>query len=116
MITDVVVEGALMGTTSCGLIWQLLPLDAPDNSPGFFGYANGYVGLPQGHRYYGWDYEKIPVKNIRGGLTFARELHEYWVIGFDVCRIDQNRKNFGKDKCMAQLMDLVDQMKTNVLT
>lgn len=43
----------------------------------------GYVFLPRGHRYYGKDYDEIPMV-VHGGLTFASEDSKgNWVIGFD---------------------------------
>ena len=58
--------------------------------PGRGGYGNGYVALPKQHRYFGADYDDIPVK-IHGGLTFAAENIQgqpedtkgMWIVGFD---------------------------------
>lgn len=52
------------------------------------GYANGYVGVREGHPWYGKDYDKIDC-DIHGGLTFAGRLSgkepKIWWLGFDVC-------------------------------
>lgn len=52
------------------------------------GYRCGYVGLPKGNKYYGKEYDKIPV-HCHCGLTYSK--HELfgqddkntWWIGFD---------------------------------
>ncbi|MEM2772553.1 MAG: hypothetical protein QXR88_01760 [Candidatus Pacearchaeota archaeon] len=50
------------------------------------GILNGYVVLPKGHKFYGKNCEDIKV-DIHGGLTFAEEYREGWVIGFDTAHI-----------------------------
>lgn len=60
-----------------------------------FGWGNGYIVLPMGHKYHGVDYDEIPV-DAHGGLTFSDHVNslqqfketepEYeggWAIGFD---------------------------------
>lgn len=52
------------------------------------GYRCGYVGLPKGNKYYGKDYDEIPI-NCHCGLTYSDSgLHnqddtDIWWIGFD---------------------------------
>ncbi len=50
------------------------------------GWGNGYVRLPEGHKYYGVHYAKIPYP-APGGLTYSdKEVWAdgtFWVIGFD---------------------------------
>lgn len=53
------------------------------------GHLNGYVGVPEGHKYHFADYDDIPIRAY-GGLTFNRRLTEdgdvpphLWLFGFD---------------------------------
>ena len=52
------------------------------------GFRTGYVGLPKGHKYYGKEYDSIPV-DCHCGLTYSdNSLHQQtdtdiWWIGFD---------------------------------
>lgn len=52
------------------------------------GFRNGYVGLPKGHKYYGKEFDFIPV-GCHCGLTYSdNSLHhqtdtDIWWIGFD---------------------------------
>lgn len=36
----------------------------------------GYVGVPKGHPYYGWDYDALCGVDVHGGLTFANKCQE----------------------------------------
>ena len=54
------------------------------------GFRNGYVGLPKGHKYYGKEFDFIPV-DCHCGLTYGKhylygqdDKDTYW-IGFDCC-------------------------------
>jgi hypothetical protein len=85
------------------------------------GYRCGYVGLPKGHKYYGKDYNDIPV-GCHGGLTYGCEqLHfqtdkDMWWIGFDcyhACDIDCIRT---LDYCIEQCKQIVDQILSEVET
>lgn len=59
------------------------------------GHRCGYVGLPRGHKYYGEDYDDIPI-DCHGGLTYSRDNPNYPVtnneglywIGFDCAHYD----------------------------
>jgi hypothetical protein len=42
----------------------------------------GYVGLPEGHKYYGKGCGQIDV-DVHGGITYAKKDSGFWVIGFD---------------------------------
>lgn len=52
----------------------------------------GYVGLPEGHKWFGKGYDDIDV-DVHGGLTYARNyLHkqpetDLWWIGFDCAHL-----------------------------
>ena len=48
-----------------------------------------YVILPEGHKYYGVQYDSIPIE-AHGGLTFSnnhRLVDGKWCIGWDYCHI-----------------------------
>ena len=53
----------------------------PTHVPGMGGWGNGYVVVPEGHKYHGVDYDYIPV-DIHYGLTFgqlvAQRLIDLW--------------------------------------
>lgn len=49
------------------------------------GVLNGYVYVPKSNLYYGK--EDIPI-TCHGGLTYAEQEGDYWVIGFDTCHYD----------------------------
>lgn len=42
----------------------------------------GYVILTKDNKFYGKDYDHIPVQ-VHGGLTFSDEVNGEWLIGFD---------------------------------
>ena len=42
----------------------------------------GYVVLTKDNKFYGKDYDDIPVQ-VHGGLTFSSEVNGEWLIGFD---------------------------------
>jgi hypothetical protein len=42
----------------------------------------GYVKLPKGHKYFGVDADKIPVK-CHGGLNYGKVTGDHYIIGFD---------------------------------
>lgn len=53
------------------------------------GEANGYVGVPKDHPYWGKDYNSIEGVSVHGGLTYGadhlpmNEPDGYWWFGFD---------------------------------
>lgn len=47
------------------------------------GHYCGYVGLPEGHPYWGKDYADLEHVPAHGGLTFAEEIDGDWWLGFD---------------------------------
>ncbi|MGW8936016.1 hypothetical protein [Gordonia terrae] len=66
---------AINGGVESGIVWATC--QAP-----CYGAVNGYVKVPDGHPWYGLDYEMIDVE-VHGGLTFARD---GW-IGFDTLHL-----------------------------
>lgn len=51
--------------------------------PHLFGHWCGYVGLPQSHLFYGYNYDDVPRIEVHGGLTYSEERHKLWCLGFD---------------------------------
>lgn len=55
----------------------------------FHGAWCGYVGIPEGHQYFGKNYQELDHLEVHGGLTYSadhRPLHEpdgLWWFGFD---------------------------------
>jgi len=84
------------------------------------GYANGYVGIPEGHPWFNVNYDYIDC-DVHGGLTYAGDhapKHEpdglYW-IGFDTCHDTDNKQNCDKTYCEQQLAKLLQQAKDAVI-
>lgn len=70
------------------------------------GHRCGYIGLPEGHKYYGKDWVDIDL-NVHGGLTYASDSDNYpvksdglWWIGFDCAHWDDG-KDFELIKALA---------------
>lgn len=62
------------------------------------GWGNGYVGVPEGHPWYGKDYDSIDC-NVHGGLTYGDYFCPtcepdglYWV-GFDCAHYQDTAEN-----------------------
>lgn len=81
------------------------------------GWGNGYVLIPEGHKYYGLDYDEIPV-NVHGGLTFAEHIKDddrgnfsdgFWV-GFDTAHHNDNMTNWPKSRVLEETIDLFKQI------
>ena len=76
------------------------------------GWGNGYVRIPEGHEYYGKNYDDIPV-NVHGGLTFGDHVFGkdkyfsdgYWV-GFDTAHYGDNRHLWPMDKVLDETIHL----------
>jgi len=78
------------------------------------GYANGYVGVPPGHTWFGKHYDNLDVE-AHGGLTYSedhcprREPDGLWWVGFDVCHFNDNPVTCDKAYCEAALEKLRQQ-------
>ena len=92
-----------------------LPRDTFD-----FGWGNGYVILPKGHKYHGIDYNDIPV-DIHGGLTYSRDIEYFstdkveaesgaWVIGFDTAHHGDTLAKWPKERVQEEANKLLKQM------
>lgn len=108
-----------MGWTKKGLLWQLVPYDQSLLYIGFAkGYANGYVALPEDHKWYSMPHDDVPVE-IHGRLTYSAYLvdgstplhfhNDLWVLGFDTCHDGDNLGNWSRENCYKEVMRLVEQ-------
>lgn len=70
------------------------------------GWGNAYICLPQGHKYYGLDYDDIPgIKDQE--WTYSQEEiisneqgeeAKYWVFGFDTAHYGQDKYNWNESR------------------
>lgn len=85
------------------------------------GWGNGYVIIPEGHPFYGKDYDDIDV-NVHGGLTFSEfgykldweeikpEDKRSWVVGFDTAHWGDNHSNWTRDRVVDETIELQRQI------
>jgi hypothetical protein len=87
------------------------------------GFANGYILLPPTHKYFGVDYDDIPV-DVHGGLTFGEfvDLHllEFWkmpsvylgwyCVGFDTAHYNDSLDNWDKQAVINETLKLMQQL------
>lgn len=74
-----------------------------------FGWGNGYVHLPKGHKYYGVNYGDIPV-NVHGSLTYSEQEGDYWVIGFDTAHFGDTLEKWPREKVLEETERLLKQI------
>jgi len=80
------------------------------------GWGNGYVRIPEGHPYYGKNYEDIPV-DVHGSLTFSNHIFGkdeyfsdgYWV-GFDTAHYSDTLQRWPVDRVMEETLYLFKQI------
>lgn len=70
-----------------------------------YGWGNGYVALPKGHKYHGVHYDDIPV-NAHGGLTYSNLEDDYWVVGFDTCHLGDDKESCPKSYVLQRTLEL----------
>lgn len=77
------------------------------------GWGNGYVGLPDGHKHYGANYDDVPVQ-VHGGLTFGQEEEidgvKYWVLGFDTAHWQDTLESCPESYVIAETESLYNQL------
>lgn len=88
------------------------------------GWGNGYVAIPPNHKYYGIDYDNIPV-DVHGGLTFGQmvktmnknqwpnlpeNIENWYVIGFDTAHVNDNLSNWPKKRVLKETLKLKEQL------
>jgi hypothetical protein len=89
-----------------------------------FGWGNGYVLLPEGHKYHGLHYDNIDV-NVHGGLTFSELIEDekdaewygvgkeyvgYWAVGFDTANYGDTLEKWTKEAVMEETKKLEEQL------
>lgn len=78
------------------------------------GYGCGYIGLPEGHPWYGKDYDIIDA-SVHGGLTYSDwhvgsdEPDGCWWIGFDTGHSNDNMDNCNEEFCWKEIERLKQQ-------
>ena len=77
------------------------------------GWGNGYVRIPEGHVYYGMDYDEIQY-SVHGGVTFSEVIKEndsqnwpkgHW-IGFDTAHTGDTEENWSKEQVVKETINL----------
>ena len=85
-----------------------------------FGWGNGYVILPKGHKYHGVHYDEIPV-DVHGGLTYSQDISTFskddeeaksgaWVVGFDTAHYGDTLAKWPKEKVQKEADNLLAQL------
>jgi len=89
-----------------------------------FGWGNGYVLIPKGHKLHGKHYDEINV-DVHGGLTFSQlvddemakkwkldmEDVDSWCAGFDTCHYGDTIHKWTKSKVDAETTLLLNNLK-----
>ncbi len=71
------------------------------------GWGNGYVGVPQGHPWFGKDYDSITCE-VHGGLTYAanhaptNQPDGLWWVGFDTAHFGDTTANRSREFVEAE--------------
>jgi hypothetical protein len=77
------------------------------------GWGNGYVAIPEGHPWFGKDYDSIEQVEINGGLTFSDMINGMWVIGFDTAHYGDTMTRWPKEAVEQEANDLLLQVCDN---
>lgn len=75
-----------------------------------FGWGNGYVHIPEGHPWFGKDYNDIEGVEINGGLTYSEMQEGMWVIGFDTAHSWDMLSVWPKEAVQAEADRLLEQV------
>lgn len=77
------------------------------------GWGNGYVALPEGHKYYGVNYDDVPV-DVHYGLTYGESEEidgkSYWVVGFDCAHLGDDPYSSPQEFVIAETERLYQQL------
>lgn len=90
-----------------------------------FGWGNGYVLIPKGHKLFGVDYNDIDV-NVHGGLTYSQEITAdhierlglevedigMWCVGFDTAHYQDTLSEWSKEKVQEEANKLMNQLES----
>lgn len=78
------------------------------------GWGNGYVGVPNGHPWFGKDYDAINAE-VHGGLTYASDCvptqkpDGRWWVGFDTAHCGDTPDNCTEDFVDSEIQRLKQQ-------
>jgi len=72
-------------------------------------YYCGYVSIPKWHKYYGVDYDEIPI-DCHGELTYGKKIDESYIIGFDCAHLDDNIQIQNEAYCVLECESIIDQL------
>lgn len=77
------------------------------------GAANGYVVLPVGHPFHGYDYDFVaPYVSVHGGLTYSGmqyDGHDGWAYGFDTAHLGDTPERWPFETVYAETLQLLKQ-------
>lgn len=88
------------------------------------GWGNGYVAVPQGHPWFGLDYDDIEA-DVHGGLTYAseggqgfgpRDSKGMWVVGFDTAHYNDTIARWPEEKVQKEADNLLAQANKAKIT
>jgi hypothetical protein len=88
-----------------------------------FGWGNGYVLIPIGHKLHGQKYREIDV-DVHGGLTFSEEVTPWhieayklephdlgkWLVGFSTTHYDDTLDSWPKERVQEEADSLMKQL------
>ena len=76
------------------------------------GVANGYVKISKHHKYVGKDLQMsdYDLINVHGGVTYSEIRDDKFVIGFDTCHYNDNKKDQNLDYCIQETLSMLDQV------
>jgi hypothetical protein len=74
------------------------------------GWGNGYVSIPEGHKFYGKNYDELYELDVNGGLTYSEPEESGWVVGFDTAHSFNDIKRHGENFVKTETMELLLQI------
>ena len=87
---------------------QIKPIDwLPDSN---HGWGNGYVSIPEGHNFYGKNYDELYELDVNGGLTYSQSEESGWVVGFDTAHSFNDGVLHDEDFVKTETMELLLQI------
>lgn len=76
-----------------------------------FGWGNGYIAVPEGHRLYGKHYDDIDDIPIHGGWTYSDEEEhgdkKYWVFGFDTAHYSDKIADWPPERVVEEIVSSI---------
>ncbi len=74
------------------------------------GWGNGYVSIPEGHKFYGKNYDELCELDVNGGLTYSQSEESGWVVGFDTAHSFNDGVLHDEDFVKTETMELLLQI------